>query len=109
MVATFGWRSFVIIFTIEILDVECHERNHIVDDWHIECPHDLVVKSCNLVEKGSLTELDVPSSMSIFRGVVTYNFEVVFTQWFEVKLWNFHDDMKGNEMNDTNLNFSLER
>ena len=83
------------------------KRNVIEDHTHIECSQNLVKDPSNFMEKGSLGELDVASSVVSDGVVVHHGFKGVLSQGLEVQVAHLHDDFKGHEMNDTMLNSVL--
>lgn len=89
------------------LNVHDRERNEIKDYSNIERSQNSVENSCNLVEKCSVREFDFRSFVCRLWWVVHHWLEGVVLQGLKVKVGNFHDDLKGNEMDDAMLNSML--
>ena len=99
---------FMVIFSKVVLDVEGDEWNHVVNDGHVDVSLELVVHSCKLMEKCSLTPFEILSFVHVLWWMVAYGLEVVVSEGFEVELRDLHDYVQCDEMNDANFNFDLE-
>ena len=92
-----------------VLDIENAEWNKIENNWNIERSKESVEDSCSFMEASSFAHCNFTTSGCDISWVMTDGFDMVFSEGLKVKLRNFHDDMKRNEMNDSNFNLNLER
>ena len=91
-----------------MLDKEHCEGSKVEDDWNIERSQEFVDDSCKLMEECSVAPFDITTSILVNWVIVNYRFDMVFSKGFKIELGDFHDDMKGNKVDDADLNFNLE-